>query len=100
MPEYIVKVYRTAEKDYEELKRKGMKDKADAILSLLSQDPFRTPPKYEELSGQYRGTYSRRLNRQDRVVYEVRDTEDPNVKYVVIIRMRTHYKGILPIAFF
>lgn len=100
MPEYIIKMYKTAEKDYEELKRKGMKDKADSILTLLSQDPFKSPPRYEELSGRYKGTYSRRLNRQDRVVYEVRDTDDPNIKHVVIIRMRTHYKDILPIAFF
>ena len=100
MPEYIIKMYKAAVKDYEELKRKGMKDKADAILTLLSENPFKTPPKYEELSGQYKGVYSRRLNRQDRIVYEVRDTDDPDVKEVVIIRMRTHYKGILPIVFF
>ena len=100
MPKYIIKMYKTAVKDYKELERKGMKDKADSILSLLSEDPFKTPPRYEALSGKYRGTYSRRLNRQDRVVYEIRDTDDPNVKYVVIIRMRTHYKGIIPITFF
>ena len=100
MPEYIIRMYKSALKDYEELKRKGLKDKADSILMLLSRDPFKTPPRYEELSGQYRGVYSRRLNRQDRIVYEIRDTDDPNVKEVVIIRMRTHYKGILPIVFF
>lgn len=100
MPEYIIRMYKSALKDYEELKRKGLKDKADSILMLLSQDPFKTPPRYEELSGQYRGVYSRRLNRQDRIVYEIRDTDDPNVKEVVIIRMGTHYKGILPIVFF
>ena len=100
MPKYIIKMYKTAVKDYKELERKGMKDKADAILSLLSEDPYKTPPKYEELSGQYRGTYSRRLNRQDRVVYEIRDTDDTDVKEVVVIRMGTHYKGIIPIAFF
>ena len=100
MPEYIIKMYKAAVKDYEELKRIGMKDKADTILTLLSENPFKTPPKYEELSGQYKGVYSRRLNRQDRIVYEVRDTDDPDVKEVVIICMRAHYKGILPIVFF
>lgn len=100
MPEYVIKMYKAAVRDYEELKRKGMKGKADGILTLLSENPFKTPPKYEELSGQYKGVYSRRLNRQDRIVYEVRDTDDPDVKEVVIIRMRTHYKGILPIVFF
>ena len=100
MPEYVIKMFKAAVKDYEELKRKGMKDKADGILTLLSENPFKTTPKYEELSGQYKGVYSRRLNRQDRIVYEVRDTDDPDVKEVVIIRMRTHYKGILPIVFF
>ena len=40
-----------------------------------------------------------RLNRKDRLVYEVRDTDDPDVKIIVMIRMRTHYKGMLSIAF-
>ena len=99
MPEYIIKMYKAAEKDYEELKRAGQKEKVDNLLKLISDDPFVSPPKYEELSGKYRGTYSRRINRKDRLVYEVRDTNDPDVKIIVIIRMRTHYKGMLSIAF-
>jgi Txe/YoeB family toxin of Txe-Axe toxin-antitoxin module len=55
MPEYIVKMYKTAENDYEELKRACQKDKIDSLLELISKDPFVTPPKYEELSGKYRG---------------------------------------------
>jgi Txe/YoeB family toxin of Txe-Axe toxin-antitoxin module len=54
MPEYIVKMYKTAENDYEELKRACQKDKIDSLLELISKDPFVTPPKYEELSGKYR----------------------------------------------
>ena len=99
MPEYVIKMYETAEKDYEELERAGQKEKIDGLLKLISNNPFATPPKYEELSGKYRGTYSRRINRKDRLVYEVRDTDDPNVKIIVVIRMRTHYKGMLTIAF-
>ena len=100
MPEYIIKMYKAAEKDYEELKRAGQKDKVDDLLRLISNDPFITPPKYDELSGRYREIYSRRINRKDRLVYEIRDTDDPDVKIVVIIRMRTHYKGMLSVAFF
>ncbi len=99
MPEYIVKLYKAAEKDYDELKREGLQEKADSLLKLLSEDPFRSPPRYKELSGQFRGVYSRRLNRTDRIVYEIRDTPDPEVKEVVIIRMRTHYKGMLSMIF-
>ncbi|MBR4505003.1 MAG: type II toxin-antitoxin system YoeB family toxin [Candidatus Methanomethylophilaceae archaeon] len=65
MPEYIVKMYKTAENDYEELKRACQKNKIDSLLELISKDPFVTPPKYEELSGKYRGAYSRRINRKD-----------------------------------
>lgn len=100
MPEYIIKMYNTAEKDYEELKRKGQKDKVDGLLTLISKDSFLSPPKYEEMSGKNRGTYSRRINRKDRLVYEIRDTDDPDVKAIVIIRMHTHYKGMLSISFF
>ena len=99
MPEYIIKMYKAAKKDYEELERAGQKERVDKLLLLISNDPFVTPPKYEELSGKYRGTYSRRINRKDHLVYEVRDTDDPNVKNIVIIRMRTRYKGMLSITF-
>lgn len=99
MPEYVIRLYKTAEKDYEELERTGQKERIDYLLMLISKDPYVTPPKYEELSGKYRGTYSRRINRKDHLVYEVRDTDDPNVKNIVIIRMRTRYKGMLSITF-
>jgi Txe/YoeB family toxin of Txe-Axe toxin-antitoxin module len=64
MPEYIIKMYKAAEKDYEELKRAGQKDKVDDLLRLISNDPFITPPKYEELSGRYREIHFKDVKRR------------------------------------
>ena len=76
MPEYIVKMYKTAENDYEELKRAGQKDKIDSLLELISKNPFVTPPNYEELSGKYRGDLFPHDQQEGSSVYEVRDTDD------------------------
>ncbi|TQS79627.1 MAG: hypothetical protein A3205_02255 [Methanomassiliicoccales archaeon Mx-03] len=84
---------RQARKDYEELKRQGYGPKVDAILRQLQENPFEPP--YEKLSGEYRGFYSRRVNRTDRIVYEIREgvCEDDS-DAVVVSRMRTHYRGM------
>lgn len=85
---------RKARKDYGELRRQGYGPKADEILMQLQTDPFEPP--YEKLSGEYRGFYSRRVNRTDRVVYEIREGEGPDgTDAVVVARMRTHYRGML-----
>lgn len=93
MPRYTVMLDKQARKDYEELKRQGYGQKADAILSQLQENPFEPP--YEKLCGEYRGFYSRRVNRTDRVVYEIREgaCEDGS-DAVVVSRMRTHYRGM------
>ena len=75
-------------KDYEKLKQfPKLVEKVKALIELLSKNPFETPPTYEKLIG-FENVYSRRINVQHRLVYEVRKEEN----VVVIIRMWTHYK--------
>lgn len=79
---------RQAQKDAEKLSRAGLKDKAAAILDLLSADPFQTPHRYEILVGDLSGACSRRINIQHRVVYQVLEKE----KVVKILRLWRHYE--------
>lgn len=75
-------------KDYEKLKQyPKLIEKVKSLVELLKDNPFSTPPSYEKLIG-FKEVYSRRINAQHRLVYEVR--KDENV--VVIIRMWTHYE--------
>jgi Txe/YoeB family toxin of toxin-antitoxin system len=75
-------------KDAKKLSAAGLKDKAQALLGLLELDPFQNPPPYEKLVGDLKGTYSRRINIQHRLVYEVFRKE----KTVRVLRMWTHYE--------
>ncbi|MGB0372570.1 MAG: Txe/YoeB family addiction module toxin [Opitutales bacterium] len=76
-----------AQRDARKLKRSNLKEKAEAILSIIERDPFGTPPPYEALLGNLKGCYSRRINIQHRIVYEVYEEE----RKVLILRMWTHY---------
>ena len=74
--------------DYEKLKQyPKLVEKVKALVELLKDNPFNTPPTYEKLIG-FKNVYSRRINSQHRLVYEVRKEEN----VVVIIRMWTHYE--------
>ena len=77
-----------AAKDAKKLKRSGMKEKAAALLEILAQDPFRSPPPFEKLVGDLAGAYSRRINIQHRLIYQVLTRE----KTVKVLRMWTHYE--------
>jgi len=77
-----------AQKDARKLTQSGLKKKASIILDILAQNPYRTPPSYEKLVGDLMGAYSRRINIQHRIVYQI--YESGNV--VKIIRMWTHYE--------
>lgn len=77
-----------AQKDTKKLTRSGLKEKALTILELLSEDPFKTPPSYEKLVGDLSGVYSRRINIQHRIVYQIIQEK----KIIKIIRMWTHYE--------
>lgn len=96
MPGYTVILDRKAQKDYGELERQGYGPKADAVLRQLGEDPYAPP--YEKLCGEYRGFYSRRLNRTDRVVYEMREGAcEDGTDAVVVSRMRARYRGMLSV---
>jgi Txe/YoeB family toxin of toxin-antitoxin system len=77
-----------AQKDAKKLAASGLKGKAQALLDLIAQDPFANPPSYEKLVGDLAGAYSRRINIQHRIVYEV-FIEQQTVR---ILRMWTHYE--------
>ena len=74
-------------KDAKKLSAAGLRDKAQSLLDLLEENPFQNPPPYEKLVGDLKGAYSRRINIQHRLVYEVFRKE----KTVRILRMWTHY---------
>lgn len=79
---------KAAQKDARHLAAAGLKDKAMALLDILSKNPFQTPPPYEKLVGDLSGAYSRRINIQHRLVYQVLEAE----KMVKVLRMWTHYE--------
>jgi toxin YoeB len=77
-----------AQKDAQKLAAADLKDKAIALLEILKSNPFQNPPPYEKLIGDLSGAYSRRINIQHRLVYQVID----EVKTVKVLRMWTHYE--------
>ena len=87
---YVIKFSKMALKDKVKLKNSGLDKTAKNILLLMSSDPFCYPPSYEKLYGNLRGLYSRRINRQHRIVYEVDEVN----KEIHIIRMWTHYDDV------
>ena len=79
---------RQARKDARKLAASGLKEKARALLDIIRVDPFQKPPPYEKLVGDLAGAYSRRINIQHRLVYQVLE-EKGSVK---ILRLWTHYE--------
>ena len=77
-----------AQKDAAKLASAGLKEKAILLLNVLKANPFQNPPPYEKLVGDLSGAYSRRINIQHRLLYQVLETE----KTVKILRMWTHYE--------
>lgn len=77
-----------AQKDAKKLNQAGLKDKAIIILNILTNDPLQSPPPFEKLVGGLSGTYSRRINIQHRIIYQIYEKE----RIVKIIRMWTHYQ--------
>ena len=75
-------------KDAKKLSAAGLRDKAQALLDILASDPFQNPPPFEKLVGDLEGAYSRRINIQHRLVYEV----FPAARTVRVLRMWTHYE--------
>ncbi len=77
-----------ANKDAKKLRRSGLKPKAEALLDILRADPFQSPPPFEKLVGDLAGAYSRRINIQHRLVYQVLKRE----RIEKVLRMWTHYE--------
>lgn len=77
-----------AQHDAKKLASSGLKTKAQELLQILGDDPFQRPPPFEELVGDLAGAYSRRINIQHRLVYQVLATE----RCVKVLRMWSHYE--------
>ncbi len=77
-----------AQKDAKKLASSGLKAKAEALFRVIEKDPYQNPPPYEKLVGDLFGAYSRRINIQHRIVYQV--LEDQQV--VKVLRLWTHYE--------
>ena len=77
-----------AVKDSKKVLAAGLQQRVKQLISLIEQDPFINPPPYEKLVGDLSGAYSRRINIQHRLVYQVYTAE----KVVKVLRMWTHYK--------
>jgi toxin YoeB len=79
---------RQAQRDAKKLAASGLRPKAETLLEILARDPFADPPPFEKLLGDLSGAYSRRINIQHRLVYQVL----PDIKTVKILRLWTHYE--------
>ena len=85
---YEIYFSKQAEKDKRQLKQAGLEKRARALLNVIAENPFKSPPPYEKLVGDLSGFYSRRINVQHRLVYQVYEEE----KAIKILRMWTHYE--------
>jgi len=77
-----------AQKDAKKIVHSGLKPQAERLLDILKENPYKNPPPYEKLLGDLNDAYSRRINIQHRVVYQILD----DIKTVKVIRMWTHYE--------
>ena len=76
-----------AQKDAKKLASSGLKSKAEVLIDILRKDPYQSPPSFEKLTGDLSGAYSRRINIQHRLVYQVCESE----KIVKVLRLWSHY---------
>ena len=88
MVEWKVVCSKLAAKDAKKLSRSNLQRKANELIEILKKDPYQNPPSFEKLVGDLEGLYSRRINIQHRIVYEVFEEE----KVIRILRMWTHYE--------
>ena len=88
MNKYRVVFSRHAQPDAKKLAKSNLKESAQKLIAILGVDPFQNPPPFESLKGDLQGFYSRRINIQHRLVYEV----DKESKTVLVLRMWTHYE--------
>lgn len=96
---YIIRFGKQADKDRKLLKGAGLDSKAKNLLNIIAQNPFQNPPPYEGLVGNLNGFYSRRINIQHRLVYQVYNelVVVDGVEYegtIRVVRMWSHYDGV------
>ena len=88
MVKWVLHFTREAQKDAKRLSAAGLRPQAEVLLAILAQNPFKNLPRYEALVGDLAGAYSRRINIQHRLVYQVLKKE----KAVKVLRMWSHYE--------
>lgn len=88
MPSWKLVFTSHAQKDAKKISASGLKDKTQTLLDVLASNPFQNPPPYVKLVGDLAGAYSRRINIQHRLVYQVLEAE----KTVKVLRMWSHYE--------
>ena len=88
MSDWTLVYSRQAQKDAKKIASSGLKQRAQRLLDVIAEDPFGKPPRYEKLVGDLAGCYSRRINIQHRLVYEI----FPDQNVVHVLRMWTHYE--------
>lgn len=89
MVKYKIVILKQAEKDKKKIKQfPALKGNVEKLLTLMQENPFQNPPPYEMLIGDMKGLYSRRINRQHRLVYKVIEEE----KTIVIVSMWSNYE--------
>ena len=96
---YKIVFTKQALKDLDNLKKSGLSPKAKVLVDVIKKNPYQNPPRYEKLVGNLQGTFSRRINIQHRLVYQVYEEKfvENKVNYdgtIKIIRMWTHYEGL------
>jgi len=85
---WVLHFTKQAQKDARKLASSGLKPKAQDLLAIVELDPWQNPPPYEKLVGDLAGAYSRRINIQHRLVYQVLEAE----RVVKVLRLWTHYE--------
>ena len=88
MVEYKILYSKFAQKDAKKLSSANLQNKAKELIEIIKKDPFKNPPPYEKLVGNLNGAYSRRINIQHRLVYEVREKDN----VIRVLRMWSHYE--------
>ena len=86
---YFLEFTKYAQKDALRLKKSGLKEKTQQLLEVLQENPWKNPPPYEKLVGDLKGLYSRRINIQHRLIYEVYEDK----KKIRVLRMWSHYEN-------
>ena len=85
---YLIVLTKQAQKDAKKLESCNLDKKAKELLKIIKENPYETPPTYEKLVGDLKGFYSRRINIQHRLVYEVYENE----RTIKVLRMWTHFE--------